>query len=121
MDKIYQTIYALENDLLKPEIRNSPEKLQELLDENFIEYCASGKIYQYKKGEIIEKSRIYAQEKWEIMDFSVHLVAENVISARYKLYKYNLEGQKPLISLRSSIWKFSGDNWKMMFHQGTPK
>lgn len=53
-----ELILNLEKELLKPEVRKSPEKLKELLSEDFIEYCSSGVIYNYNVNDTFYEDNV---------------------------------------------------------------
>lgn len=108
-------ILRLENRLLKPGVRESENELFELLDEELIEFCSNGKIYHYKKGDTFNSQGI----NWEIVDFSIVELSDLTVLAIYKLIKHDEIDIEKKYSLRSSIWKYSDDKWKMIFHQGT--
>lgn len=109
-------ILELENELLKTKTRQSAEKINELLSDDFIEFCSSGKIYKYNKGDVFYKDIILPEVKWEIKEFTTTELSSECIMATYKLIKLN---EKIIYSLRSSIWKCINGKWKMIFHQGT--
>ncbi|HOQ02098.1 MAG TPA: DUF4440 domain-containing protein [Acetivibrio sp.] len=113
-------IFDLEQSLLQPEVRQSSEKIAELLSDDFCEFCSSGNIYLYNKGDIFDTDRNLSVIDWKIKDFSIRILANDVVLATYKAIKYNREQKKMVSSLRSSIWKCFDGNWKMVFHQGTP-
>lgn len=118
-DFLKEHILNLEKSLLQPEVRLSAEKVSELLSDEFIEYCSSGKIYKYKKGDVINSKDNSNVQIWKIKDFSIDILAEDIILAKYKAIKlYKLEDRK-ICSIRSSIWKYIEGSWKMIFHQGT--
>ena len=107
----------MEKRLLTPKVRGEKQNLQELLDENFIEFCSSGKIYIYdSNNDTIEEIK-EESDKWSIIEFEIKQLSDDCILATYRLVKWNLERQRE--SLRSSIWKNSDGKWKMIFHQGT--
>jgi len=56
--KIVKTIYELENKLLQPEIRNSPEQVARLLSKDFVEYCSPGSIYKYKAKDFSRRKAL---------------------------------------------------------------
>ncbi|WP_238881888.1 DUF4440 domain-containing protein [Clostridium sp. YIM B02551] len=118
MERLKNHILELEKELLKPYIRQSPEKISMLLSEDFIEFCSSGYIYKYKKGEAIGDNTSPKELKWEIINFDISFLGEDCVLATYKLIKHDETAEKKY-SLRSSIWKSINGEWKMIFHQGT--
>lgn len=104
-------IYELELSLLEPAIRQSPDKLNELIADDFIEFSSSGKIYN--KREVISALADEVPLEFSVENFSASKLSESVVLATYKAIS-------PLgTSLRSSIWKKHEGKWKMAFHQGT--
>ncbi len=111
-------IYELERKLLEPDVRQSKEKIAEILSDDFIEFCSSGKIYKYEKGDLID-NKGNDHFEWEIKDFSIDILKKDIVLAKYKVIKYNKVENTNIYSLRSSIWKHTKEIWKMVFHQGT--
>lgn len=120
MEAIEKLIFQLENDLLKSEIRKSPEKISELLAEDFIEFTSSGSEYHYKSGDVFQKQEDNSKLLWQITDFIIKQLSDDCILAIYKVIKHNETNENKKYSLRSSIWKSYCGKWKMIFHQGTP-
>jgi hypothetical protein len=117
---LFNIIYDLENQLLKLETRQSREKISKLLSDDFFEFTSSGFVWHYNKNNAIDSSVNLVSLDWEIKDFSIKVLAADVILATYKLVKNNEEDFQKKYSLRSSIWENTDGNWKMIFHQGTP-
>jgi hypothetical protein len=100
-------IYQLEHSLLEPSVRRSPSELDRLIADDFVEVGASGIVYN--KKDIIDFLPLEDIISFEVTDFDVKELTAEICLATYKCNK----------SLRSSIWKFNGKNWQMIFHQGT--
>ena len=120
MEAIEKHIFQLENDLLKSEIRKSPEKISELLADDFIEFTNSGIEYHYKNNDVFQKQDDNRELLWQITDFKIKQLSDDCILATYKVIKHNETNESKKYSLRSSIWKSYCGKWKMIFHQGTP-
>jgi len=120
MEQTCKEIYDLEIQLLKPETRNSPGKISELLSDDFFEFCSSGFVWHYNVNDVIDQADRNSLINWEIQDFSIKFLTMNVVLATYKSIRRNEESLNEKYSLRSSIWKLIDGNWKMVFHQGTP-
>lgn len=121
VELITKQIFELENELLKSETRKSAEKISELLSEDFVEYCSSGTIYHYNKGDIFDEGSTSSEINYEIEEFTTKQLSNDCILATYKVIKHNELNEDKKYSLRSSIWKLSDEKWKMIFHQGTNK
>lgn len=119
MKSISEHILKVENDLLKKEVRKSVERINEILSDDFVEFTSSGHEYHYKKGEVFQKENDNTQLLWEIIDFNIKQLSDNCVLAMYKVIKHDEIDEKKKYSLRSSIWKYSDKQWKMIFHQGT--
>ena len=119
MELLNNHIFELENELLKPETRQSAEKINELLSDDFIEFCSSGNIYNYNKGDVFDKTINSSKIKWEIKEFSTKQLSNECILATYKVIKHSESKENIRYSLRSSIWKCLNGKWKIIFHQGT--
>ena len=104
-------IQGLELSLLEPSIRQSRAKLDELLAEEFIEFGMTGKVYN--KQDILDCLSSEPPRYFNMMDFEIKQLSSNTILAMYKIL------EKDVVSLRSSIWKQYGDDWRLLFHQGT--
>jgi len=115
MELLEKQVYELEIELLKPETRRSQEKISELLSVDFIEFCSSGDIYHYIKGDVFESDF----SAYEIKDSAIKELSEDCILATYKIIKHSEINECRKYSLRSSIWKKLNGTWKMIFHQGT--
>lgn len=103
----------LEERLLSEEVRKSRESLDTLLDRMFLEYGSSGK--QYKKDTVLERLPDAKFFPIKVSDFSVFEISKDFVQTRFKTH------EEDRTSLRSSIWKkYSDNDWKMIFHQGTP-
>jgi hypothetical protein len=114
--KLERHICNLENDLLKPEVRLSAERISGLLAEGFFEFGSSGRIYNYTAGDVFDDNgETYAME-----DFKAYCLSRCCVLATYKAIRKGPEGNVTSVTLRSSIWKRIGGAWKMVFHQGTP-
>ena len=116
---IEKHIFELENELLKTETRQSAEKISELLSDDFIEFCSSGNIYKYNKGDVFEKNINLPEIKWELRQFTTKQLSNECIMTTYKAIKHIHLNESMKYSLRSSIWKCIDGKWKMIFHQGT--
>ena len=105
----------LEEQLLKPEVRRSPDQVGRLLADEFIEFGSSGAVYD--KRRIIEALECEGSGTTVCMvDFSAKPLASDVVLLTYR----SLPEGTPYSRLRSSIWKLIDGRWQMIFHQGTP-
>lgn len=119
MESLKKHILKLENELLKSEVRKSAEKTSELLADGFTEFCSSGYIYNYNRGQSIDKGSNLEAIDCEITDFEINQLSNDCLLATYELIKHSELNENKKYSLRSSIWKCIDGKWKMSFHQGT--
>ena len=112
----FEKIIELELSLLDPEVRKNFSLVDSLLDDSFVEFGTSGKTYD--KRIIIERLSEEVPSKIEATDFVPIQLTENVVQLRFKTKRTGEDGLL-VVSLRSSIWKKTGETWKMVFHQGT--
>ena len=113
---IEQTILGFESRLLDNAVRKNPDEIRKILAPDFIEFCASGKIYKYKDGDMFDE---FTEEiNYRIHDFSVKEIATDTVLATYWIENATEKCYRR--SNRSSIWKRVDGAWKIIFHQGTP-
>ncbi|MCT4633684.1 MAG: DUF4440 domain-containing protein [Firmicutes bacterium] len=115
-DIISKTIYNLEKQLLQPEIRSNRTELDYLISNDFIEYGASGRIYN--KKDIINQLIESDKESFFIYDFTIRMLGEEYVQSMYRIKMAGKDGEFRY-SLRSSIWENKKNRWQIVFHQGT--
>lgn len=102
-----------------PEVRRSTEMLGELLMDDFVEFGSSGTVYD---KHTIFKALTESPEDRDIhiSDFELAVLSEGVALVTYRCEsKTSNSGINVRKTIRSSIWKREGNQWKMLFHQGT--
>jgi len=114
----YDLFLDLETQLHRKEIRNSKEKVSDLLSDDFREFGSSGSIYD--KAHTLESlCKETIDLEITVEDFEVHPLADTVVLVTYKTSKVSPGDGSRFKALRSSIWKNNSGNWEMVFHQGT--
>ena len=116
-ESLQQVLLRLEQRLLLPEVRHSPEELSELLADEFLEFGSDGRIHN--KASIIKELAYERTPGIEITDFRLVSLGDDVVLITY-LAAFERQDGEIRYSLRSSIWNRLGDSWRMVFHQGTP-
>ena len=101
-------IRELEERLLRPEVRASADTLEGLVADQFVEFGSSGRVYT--KRDVIRQMLAAPSVTVKVADFTVLSISPDVALATYRTPN----------SLRSSIWRREGENWRIVFHQGTP-
>jgi len=114
---IRDQLISLETKLLESEVRRESGILEDLIDDTFLEFGASGRIF--KKDDVV--SRLPTEEPPEFypQDFQVNELSQDIVQVTYKLKTVSHTPKELSYSLRSSIWKKAKNGWKMIFHQGT--
>jgi hypothetical protein len=114
------TLLALEQELLRPEVRASRAALEALLAAEFIEIGSSGRVYD-REGIIgaIAGEAPGDRAVARIEAFGVRSLAPGIALATYRTVDDGPGGAAG--ARRSSIWRRDADGaWRMTFHQGTP-
>lgn len=106
-----QHIKRLEESHIKPDMRESVEKLDEVLADAFFEIGSSG--FMYDKRECLETGVVLAD--MSLHNFEMYPLAEGVVLTTY----FIVDTTRNRNSYRSSIWKLMDGRWQLYFHQGT--
>ena len=56
---------------------------------------------------------------WLIIDFAIRMLSDDTAQVTYKVVMNSQPDDSKKVTLRSSIWRIEGENWKLIFHQGT--
>jgi hypothetical protein len=113
-----EQIKLLEEKFLKPDVRKSREELTALLSDDFVEFGSSGRIYN--KQQVLDILQKEKSPDFSLSDFNaVSLTPDLVLVTYTSIAVFEKEGRSSH-ALRSSIWKFGGGGWQIIFHQGTP-
>jgi len=105
-----QTLRDLEERLLLPSVRASPDEVEPLLADEFIEFGSSGRIYD-KEQIILLLQQEQGRARCTLTDFSARRLAADVVLVTYRVVESR--------TIRSSIWRLVDGRWCMVFHQGT--
>jgi glyoxylase I family protein len=117
-EQLKEHLKGLEGSLHLRSIRESAQKLGELLADEFFKVGVSGNIGT--KQSIIEALQVESFSERSIYEFKLTMLAEGVALVTYCDHRQENKHRPAANSLRSSIWKRFGAQWKMVFHQGTP-
>jgi hypothetical protein len=108
-EALVRHILALEESLLRAEVRQSAQRVAERISDDFTEFTSSGTMYRYHPGDIFD-----SPADGEIRDFSLRPLGGGCVLATYRFIRSG-----GIVTLRSSIWQLMNGRWKMIFHQGT--
>ena len=111
-------VKTFELELLSPQVRKSEKRLGELLAEDFFEFTQSGKIHT--KQDIIDTLPSCPEEVFRVREYQERELSESIILTHYIADREIIETGKKRCTLCSSLWRRSGENWEMIFFQGTP-
>lgn len=109
---------ALEVALLDPLVRNSPTQLADLIADDFVEFGASGTIFD--KEQIIKALLDENQDEPPTRttgEFKTRWLATDTALVTYQASRTGTDHNTQ--TLRASIWKYQDARWQMIFHQGT--
>ncbi len=101
----------LEESHIGLEVRNSNEKLDEILADEFFEIGSSG--YFYNKQDCLETGIVMTD--MSLHNYEIYPLAPDVVLATY----FIVDKTRNRNTLRSSIWKRIDERWQLYFHQGT--
>ena len=112
-------IQEREEALHRPDVRRSRAALEELLADGFVEFGASGSVYQ--RADIID---LLLQEEasqpgdLQADNYKLTPIQDGAALLTYETRRRRQDGSERHV-LRSSIWIRDGGEWRMLFHQGT--
>ncbi len=111
-------VKELELELLSSETRMSPQRLNELLSDDFFEFTQSGTTCT--KRDIIDVLQQCPEEKFVVRDYSEKKLSADVVLVHYIVDREIVESGEKRCTLCSSIWQNINNRWQMVFFQGTP-
>ena len=101
--------------LLRVEVRSDRRMVDSLLDPDFLEIGASGRLWS-RQSTI---SAIAAESPHSDGDIQVTDMRGIQLSPDLILLTYVTESSRQRVR-RSSLWQRTNGSWKLLFHQGTP-
>ena len=110
-------LQRLEEELLRPEVRRSPEHIAALLADDFVEFGSSGR--RYRKAELLETAAQPEEGRLSLLEFAAKALAPSLALVTYRSMLHNSDGSARH-AWRSSIWRRTAHEWRLVFHQGTP-
>lgn len=113
-----ETLKALEVLLHDPEVRNSAERMGQVLHSSFREFGRSGATYT--RDAILARVSCAAQQPpiWA-QDFQLEVLSEGLALLTYRSGHIAENGELQRHTNRASLWQLTEGGWKMRFHQGT--
>jgi len=117
-NSLFEHLVERERCLLEPEIRQSAERLNQLLDDDFIEIAANGVIFD--KQHVLDRLPSEVVPQFYNQHFQGRMLADDIAQLSYQAAFRRCARSEFSYSVRMSLWRRHGDDWKMVFHQGTP-
>jgi hypothetical protein len=117
LDNIVRDLRGREVALLNPAVRRDRALVEILLDEDFLEFGSSGRVWT--RDQIFELLTTETYTPPHIEDFSCTLLAPDVALITYRAVRTDVGSGLQSSSLRSSIWTNRSRAWRLRFHQGT--
>lgn len=116
-DTIKQQLIALEQLLVQPATRLSAELLNRYIADDFYEIAATGRCFG--KADVLERLPTETPPEITQQDFECRVLADGLAQLTYRATIQRAENDSPSYSVRSSLYRLVGENWQMIFHQGT--
>lgn len=99
----------------RAEFARTPADLEAMLAADFWEIGASGR--RYSRAYVLEtlagRRENPAEDHWKTSDFLCRELARDLYLLTYTL------SQGERLTRRATIWQRHGEDWKIVFHQGT--
>lgn len=101
--------------LLDPAVRTSRDRAARLLDDDFVEFGSSGRVWDRECMLAAMANDLSADdEPISAVDIRGVRLSENIVHVTYITF------WRGSASRRSSLWRHVGGGWRLYFHQGTP-
>lgn len=111
-------IRSLEEALHDPAVRRSREALGQMLSADFVEFGASGSVYDRTTTINLLEGEGDDEGNVSVGNYTLKPISSGAVLLTYETERVHRDGSK-WRCLRSSIWKREGTTWKLLFHQGT--
>jgi hypothetical protein len=117
MDGLEADLRRNEEALLDPAVRRNRAQVERLLDEDFLEFGSSGRVWT--RDQTFNSLATETCTPFTIEDFACALLSEDVALVTYRAVRKDAQSADQIASLRSSIWTNKQGIWRLRFHQGT--
>ena len=112
-----QHLIELEQLLVQPATRLSVELLNRYLADDFYEIAATGRCFG--KADVLERLPLETPPAITQQDFNCRVLADGLAQLTYRATIQRQGDDTLAYSVRSSLFRFDGEKWQMIFHQGT--
>jgi hypothetical protein len=106
-------VVALELELLRPETRRSAARLEELLDPEFTEIGASGRLWTRREMIAALTEEDGVRGPVPVVEVAGRPIGPDLILVTY------VSDPDGRAARRSSLWRRSAGSWRIVHHQGT--
>ncbi|MBA2708996.1 MAG: DUF4440 domain-containing protein [Tatlockia sp.] len=116
IDQVLESLIKREPIFHREEFGRSRDDFEKMMEVDFWEVGASGNIYtkEYVLETLEERYSKPYNENWHTKDFKCKALTENIYLLTYTLIQDNTR-----ITIRSTVWKYENELWKIVYHQGT--
>ncbi len=115
LDQILADLSAREPIFHRREFGISREDLLNMTTDDFWEIGASGKTYDRNLiiETLLERYKTPEPDDWSCSNFSIRQIGEDLYQLNYVLQQPNR------LTRRTTLWRKTGEAWRIVFHQGT--
>ena len=112
---IEAALVAREPIFHRPEFGTTRADFERMTDPGFWEVGASGRRYSraFVIDTLVARYATAHDDPWETSDFCCQRLADDLYLLTYTL------AQGVRVTRRSTLWRHAGDDWTIVFHQGT--
>ena len=111
MDDDLRLVVERELALLEPEVRRDPDRVRALLHPDFVEFGASGRVWDRTSIAAVTSG---VDERITATEMTPRRLGPDAVLLTYRSHRAEQH------ALRSSTWIRAAGEWLLLFHQGTP-
>jgi hypothetical protein len=115
---LFNHLIDAERQLLEPEVRQSANALDALLDDDFIEIASNGTVFN--KFQVLTRLPTEVVPQFYNQNFKGRMLSDDIAQLSYQAAYRRSARAEFNYSIRMSLWRYTDTSWKMVFHQGTP-
>ncbi len=110
-DLDFKVVERLELELSDKDVRKDPERLAEILHQDFEEIGKSGRVFS--KSAILSLLTNEEHQPITYSQFRFTKLSDNSVLLKYQSHCNGISAR------RSSVWIKNKDHWQILYHQGT--
>jgi len=118
--ELLKTLQQLEVELHAEATRRDRARMEQLLHPDFEEFGRSGR--RFSRDDALAEFAAPGARLPPVVadDFRVAKLADGLALLTYVSAHLDRSGHPYRFTLRSSLWVYTAEGWRMRFHQGTP-